>query len=79
MGVKVSKFLTEDNGNPSLMRLSQFIITCVVMLNWTIACIFTKAMVPLEGTALTLVLGSLGIKAGQKFFEAKVQPPTIPG
>jgi len=67
-------FLTEETGKPSLMRVANFIIICVTMINWSIACVFTKSLVALDSSTLTLVLGALGIKVGQDYVNGKKKP-----
>jgi len=46
-----------------------FIIVLTVMVNWTIANISSGTLQSLDPATLTLVLGSMGIKWGQKFAE----------
>jgi len=67
----INKTFSEDNGNPSSMRLITFIIIVVVLFNWTYHNIQTGTISALSYQEILALLGPLGIKAYQKGSEVK--------
>lgn len=60
----------EDNGNVSSMRITMFIITLCCMVDYMFST-FTKGQWKPSPEIITILLGSLGLKMGQKFAESK--------
>ena len=60
----------EDNGNVSSMRVAMFIIVMCCMVDYMHAVFYTGGWKP-STEVITILLGSLGLKVGQKFAESK--------
>ena len=67
----IEKIFTEDNGNPSTMRVLVFIVVCTVLFNWTYYNITTGTLTSFEMNELGALLGPFFFKAYQKGKEAK--------
>lgn len=66
---RILEIFEESNNRLSSIRVMNFIIVLTVMINWTAANFSSGKLQPLDPSTLTLVLGSMGIKWGQKFAE----------
>ena len=64
--MNITKFLQEDNGNESSMRLIVFLIITTVLFNWTYYNIMSHQFVMLDWTSTAAMIGSLFMKAYQK-------------
>jgi len=62
---------SEDNGNPSSMRIITLLIVSVVLFNWTFYNIQNNVLTVLDYNQLLAILGPLGFKALQKNSERK--------
>jgi len=69
----LARILSEDNGNPSSMRMITALICLIVMLTWSYTCIKQGQLLPLDIEQIGLVLGALGLKTFQK---GKEKPKT---
>jgi hypothetical protein len=62
----VVKAFTEQNGDPSSMRLIAAFIIFVIMFNWTFYNVSQQQLAPLNWESVMAVLGTLFVKAYQK-------------
>lgn len=67
--------MSEDNGNPSMMRFGTLVISFVVVGVWAYTCINTGQLVSFDYEEIGLLLGLQGIKAYQKEKEAPAETP----
>lgn len=67
---RMFEFLQENNGNLSTARLIPAIISCAVIFKYIWQTI-TTGNAAFTAEEITLVLGSFGIKVGQKVIENK--------
>lgn len=72
---KLFEFLQENNGNLSTARLIPVVITAAVIFKY-IWQVITTGSANFTIEEMTLLLGSFGIKVGQKVLENK--PPAVP-
>ena len=63
------EMLKESNGNMSSIRVIAFMIASAVVSVWSYTSIRSGVIQPMDLSTVTLVLGSLGAKVGQKFGE----------
>ncbi len=64
--------LSEDNGNPSTMRVVVALVVLIMVGTWAYVSISNKALAPMSVEEVGLMLGAMGIKAFQKGKEANV-------
>lgn len=57
---------SEDNGNPSTMRLLAFIGPMIILLTWSSNCLLTKTFVPIDTQTLATLAVLVGGKVWQK-------------
>ena len=69
------KLLSEDNGNPSSMRLVMVAWHVTVGAVWAFLCVHSGMMVPLDASIVQTLGMTLAAKFGQKFTEAKAPAP----
>ena len=74
---KIFEFLQEDNGGFSSARLITTLFACAILFKyvWQVA---QKGDANFSMEEITMMLGSFGIKAGQKFVENKATPEVKP-
>lgn len=66
----VKNILSEDNGNPSMMRVVAALIPLVVVGTWSWHCISTGQLVGFDYEEVAALIGPLAAKAWQKGKEA---------
>ena len=74
LGPWVHRLLSEDNGNPSSMRLIMVGWHGIVALVWATLSIHGGTMVPLDPSIVETLGMTIAGKFGQKFGETKVDP-----
>ena len=73
---KLSQLISDGDGAPSLMRIALLLIIVPLMAVWAVLSVKAGQFVPLPWTMVSLVLGTLGCKAGQSFAENLGPPGT---
>ncbi len=64
------QILSEDNGNPSTIRVVAIIVPLVIIGTWSWNCISTGTMIGFEGFDLLALIGAPAAKVMQKSKEA---------
>ena len=72
------RVLSEDNGNPSSVRLVLVGWHVLVGVVWAYLCVRAGKMVPLDASVVQTLAMTLAAKFGQKFTEAKVPNAPAP-
>jgi len=68
----IKNMISEDNGNPSSMRILAFLVILIVMGNWTYFNITHNTISSFDWQEISMILGVLGIKGYQKSKEEKI-------
>lgn len=65
------KFLSDNCGNPSAMRLGLFVVVLIPLLTWGYVCVRTLTMVPFDTSISAMIVGVFGAKAYQSGTETQ--------
>lgn len=71
---RLFEFLEENNGGISFMRVASFGIIGVTLFVWAYTSVKTMTIQKIDIEQLMLILGSLGLKLGQKVVENRTSP-----
>lgn len=69
----LKNLISEDNGNPSSMRILAFIVILIVLGNWTYFNITHNTIASFDWEEISIILGVLGIKGYQKSKEEVIK------
>jgi len=72
----IKTLLAGTSGDPSTMRVAVLLILVAVLFNWTYLTIHTGTAQPLDWQEVSLIVGTLGVKAAQLAFEKPATPST---
>ena len=67
--MNILSIFKEDNGNFSMARVMPFFVTAVILFNWTVVCVKTGTMAPLNWDLVVTILGLFTGKVVQKNLE----------